>query len=64
MRNTEAEWPVSRAFVRKLRRVTQADLAADEEWRFAPVGVLSHVERDTINVAQIEAFASEVRFAS
>lgn len=33
------------------------DLERDPEWRFAPVGVISHVERDVINLYQLEAFA-------
>ena len=57
MRDTDLEWPVSTAFVRGLRKVSTADLASDEEWRFAPVGVLQHAERDVINVAQAKAFA-------
>ena len=57
MRRTDLEEPVDRTFLGGLRRTSPADLAADEAWRFAPVGVLSHVERDTINHAQLERFA-------
>ena len=57
MRNTDAERPVPAAFVRALRKVSNRDLEDDEEWRFAPVGVLQREERDVINVAQAEAFA-------
>ena len=59
MRRTDTMQPVSDAFLQRLRCVTIEDLVADISWRFAPIGVLSHVERDTINHAQLEAFASE-----
>ena len=59
MRRTDAMQPVSDAFLQRLRCVSIEDLVADISWRFAPIGVLSHVERDTINHAQLEAFASE-----
>ena len=57
MRNPNVEWPVPSAFMAQLRKLSDADVAADEEWRFAPVGTLSRLERDVINVAQLEAFA-------
>ena len=57
MRDTHAEMAVPADFIRKLRMVSKADLAADPEWMFAPVGVLQHVERDVINVAQAKVFA-------
>ena len=59
MRRTDTMQPVSDAFLQHLRCVTIEDLVADISWRFAPIGVLSHVERDTINHAQLKAFASE-----
>jgi hypothetical protein len=31
-------------------------LEKDAAWRFAPIGVLSHIERDVINVIQLKAF--------
>ena len=57
MRRMDVEQPVPDALMRRLRAISTADLAEDEEWRFAPVGVLTHIERDTINIAQVEAFA-------
>ena len=39
--------------------VSPADRKKDPAWCFAPVGVFSHLERDTINGAQIKAFAAE-----
>ena len=57
MRRTDVAQPVDADFLKGLRAVNAADLRADEGWRFPPVGVLSHLERDTINVAQMEAFA-------
>ena len=59
MRRMNAAQPVPRAFLDALRTVSDADVAADAAWRFAPIGVLSHVERDTINLAQLRAFAAE-----
>ena len=49
MRRTDIAQPVSDEFAEALKAVSAADLAADEAWRFAPVGVLSHIERDAIN---------------
>ena len=57
MRNTDEERPVPTDFVRGLHKVSTKDLNDDDEWRFAPVGVLQREERDVINVAQAEAFA-------
>ena len=59
MRRAADRQPVPDAFVRALRRVSAADLAADGAWRFAPIGVLSHIERDALNLAQLMAFARE-----
>ena len=39
--------------------MSAADVARDAAWRFAPVGVLAHVERDAINHAQMRAFAKD-----
>ena len=61
MRRTDTMQPVSDAFLQNLRRVAKEDIVADISWRFAPIGVLSHVERDTINHAQLEAFASQFK---
>lgn len=57
MRETGSTQPVSDEFLRALRPVSAADLAEDPSWQFAPIGILSHVERDTINLAQLHAFA-------
>lgn len=57
MRRTDVRYPISREFLSGLRTVSAADLRADAAWMFAPVGVLSHVERDSINHAQLIAFA-------
>ena len=57
MRNTSTSQPVAEAFLRSLKSVSAADVRRDESWRFTPVGVLSHIERDTINYAQLDAFA-------
>ena len=57
MRDTTAERPINSSFIDKLRTVSAADLKEDDEWRFAPVGVVSRMERDVINVARAEDFA-------
>ena len=57
MRGTGAEQPVPGKLLARLRALSPADLAADEEWRFAPVGVLAHIEADAVNHSQLEAFA-------
>ena len=57
MRQTDIIDPISKEFVGGLKQLSAADYLDDAEWRFAPVGVLSHLERDTINVRQIYAFA-------
>ena len=61
MRCTDTMQPVSDAFLQHLRKVTMEDIVTDISWRFAPIGVLSHVERDTINHAQLKAFASQFK---
>ena len=48
---------INSSFIDKLRTVSAADLKEDDEWRFAPVGVVSHIERDAINFHQLKAFA-------
>jgi hypothetical protein len=57
MRNTSSLSPVSKDFVKSLKTVTLEDMKSDEEWLFAPVGVLSRIERDAINIAQMITFA-------
>ena len=56
MRRTELHHPVPDAFLQQLRSVSRKDLEEDAAWRFAPIGVLSHIERDVINVIQLKAF--------
>ena len=49
-------------YQRDMRRAgVHRPVAEDGAWRFAPIGVLSHVERDTLNLAQLHAFACEFR---
>ena len=56
MRRTELHHPVPDALLQQLRSVSRNDLEEDAAWRFAPIGVLSHIERDVINVIQLRAF--------
>ena len=57
MRQTELLHPVPEKFLDSLSPVTVEDLNDDPAWQFAPTGVLSHVERDYINLSQLHAFA-------
>ncbi len=57
LRRTELLHPISDQFLRQLRKVSDDDIARDPAWRFAPIGVLSHIERDSINLHQTRAFA-------
>ena len=41
--------------------LSASDLREDAAWRFAPVGVLAHIERDAINQAQLRAFGPRPR---
>ncbi len=58
MRRADVVHPIPDRFLQQLRTVTKEDLEDDAAWRFAPIGVLSYVERDAINTGQIKAFAS------
>ena len=57
MRRTDVNDPITEKFMKGLKPISRLDIVNDEEWRFAPVGVLSHLERDTIYVRQLYAFA-------
>ena len=57
MRRTDVPWPVRHEFIGGLKPLCSADVVADPEWRFAPIGVLSRLERDVFNEAQAHAFA-------
>ncbi len=49
--------PVPDDLLKQLHTITLDDMASDPAWRFAPIGVLTHVERDAINLEQLKAFA-------
>ncbi len=57
MRQTGLRHPIRDQFLAQLHTVSDADLESDATWRFAPVGVLTHVERDFINLQKLLAFA-------
>ena len=57
MRRTDVPQPVTDAFMQRLHQLSGEDLADDPTWRFAPIGVLSQIERDNLNWAQMRAFA-------
>ena len=58
MRNSAAIQPVSEASINALVPLTGETLAEDPSWRFVPMAVLSHIERDTINMIQTREYAS------
>jgi len=51
MRRTDVAQPVDRAFLESLDAVSEDD---DECWRFAPVGVPAHYERDILNLDEVD----------
>ena len=57
MRKTEMLHPVPDDLLKQLHTVTLDDMASDPAWRFAPIGVLTHIERDALNLEQLKAFA-------
>ena len=57
MRDTTSDHPITREWVRSLRQLTAADVQEDGDWRFTEIATLSNLERQTINVAQVKAFA-------
>ena len=57
MRRTDEDRPIPADFLKNLKPVTQSDINKHSGWRFAPVGCLSHIERDTINHVQLYEFA-------
>ena len=56
MRQVGADAPAAK-LVNMLKPLLRDDVQRDEAWRFAIIGVLSHCERDHLNVAQMRAFA-------
>jgi hypothetical protein len=57
MRRTAVAQPIDQALLDRLRPLSAADVSADEEWLFAPLAVLTQLERDHCNVEQAKAFA-------
>ena len=59
MRLTDSTQPVPTALIDGLRKLSAVDIRRDPTWRFTPIGVLSHIERDSLNLAQLHAFAKQ-----
>ncbi|KAJ8599396.1 hypothetical protein CTAYLR_010471, partial [Chrysophaeum taylorii] len=57
MRDTTSTTPIPRAFVDSIPTLS-ADDTSDARWAFAPVGVLNHAERYTINIDYLHKFAA------
>lgn len=57
MRSTTAKQPVSEAAIDACKPLEVADVLADPSWRFPPIVVLSHIERDELNLAQAREYA-------
>ena len=56
-RDAEVEGPVPQSLVKALKEVTAADIAAAPTWAFAPIAVLSNLERHRLNDMQLASFA-------
>jgi hypothetical protein len=61
MRRTDVAQPIDQALLDRLHPLSRADVSADEEWLFAPMAVLTQLERDHWNVEQAKAFAKTFR---
>ena len=57
MRRTDIDQPVYDEFIARLQLLQSTDLETDPNWAFAPIGVFSKWERDTINYSQARNFA-------
>ena len=57
MRDTRVDVPVSERTIENLQEVSAADIAADPGWAFAPIAVLSNMERHKLNDIQLASFA-------
>ena len=57
VRSTDTEPPIPRAFVRDLKELSAADVAAEPARAFAPIVVLGNQERHRLNQHQVYAFA-------
>ena len=57
IRKTDEQHPIPIALLKSLRSISPEDIKSDETWRFAPIGVISRFERDTLNIAQLHHFA-------
>ena len=56
MRETGSERPIPAEFVNNMKVLSKRDFETDSAWIFAPCGALSHVEGETINYMQAEAY--------
>lgn len=58
MRDLDTRFPVSKEFLAGLHILTAEDVAREgDNLRFAPIGVLSQLERHALNLSQARAFA-------
>ena len=57
LRSTEGDLPVRPALVASLRELTAADVRSHPPFAFAPIIVMSNLERHRLNKTQVEAFA-------
>ena len=57
MRETTVVYPVRKEFLDSIKEISRQDVEDDQEWLFAPIGVVGHWEGDAINMAQVEHFA-------
>ena len=57
MRRTHVKTPVPSTLVDGMGVLSKSDVSNDQTWAFAPIGVVSRLERDALNHSQAEAFA-------
>jgi Mrp family chromosome partitioning ATPase len=58
LRQTDKEATISPSFIKSLKTVSASDAQNDPSWLFAPIATLAHIERDSLNVRQMRAFAN------
>ena len=57
MRDTTSDSPITKRFLESITTHNKAGDVNDIAWTFAPIGVLSHCERDHLNYVQLKRFA-------
>jgi hypothetical protein len=56
LRDLTVQFPITASFLKHIKKLSIADMQ-DPRWRFAPIAVMSRVERDKLNMLQLVRFA-------